>query len=81
MQFGKMRRGSHDTVVMVDRGLAVPLDMARNPAVKTLADLLHTPDPVKTAADQLGYRSASSLSRAFTQTVGRSPRTWVRQQT
>ena len=51
MQFGKMRRGSHDTVVMVDRGLAVPLDMARNPAVKTLADLLNTPDPVKTAAD------------------------------
>lgn len=35
---------------------------------------------VKTAADQLGYRSASSLSRAFTQAVGRSPRTWVQQQ-
>ena len=51
MQFGKIRRGDRDTVVMVDRGLAVPLDMERNPAVKTLADLLNTPDPVKTAAD------------------------------
>ena len=32
---------------------------------------------VKTAADQLGYRSASSLSRAFTQALGRSPRSWI----
>ena len=32
---------------------------------------------VKTAADQLGYRSASSLSRAFTQALGRSPRRWI----
>ena len=32
---------------------------------------------VKTTADQLGYRSASSLSRAFTQALGRSPRSWI----
>ena len=32
---------------------------------------------VKTAADQLGYRSASSLSRAFTPALGRTPRRWI----
>ncbi len=51
MKFGKIRRGGLDTVVMVDRGLAVPLDMERNPAVKSLADLLNAVDPVKTAGD------------------------------
>ncbi len=35
--------------------------------------------PVKVAADQLGYRSAASLSRAFTQVVGVSPRAWLRE--
>ena len=33
--------------------------------------------PVKVAADQLGYQSAGSLSRAFTQVVGVSPRAWL----
>ena len=33
--------------------------------------------PVKVAADQLGYQSAASLSRAFTQVVGVSPRAWL----
>ncbi len=51
MQFGKIRRGGRDTAVMVDRGLAVPLDMDRNPAIKSLADLLNTPDPGKTAGE------------------------------
>lgn len=35
---------------------------------------------VKTASAQLGYSSASSLSRAFTQTVGVSPRAWLQAQ-
>ncbi|MFM8274470.1 MAG: fumarylacetoacetate hydrolase family protein [Gemmata sp.] len=51
MQFGKVRRGGRDWVVVVDRGLACPLDTDRNPAVKTLADLLNTPDPAKTAGE------------------------------
>ncbi len=36
---------------------------------------------IKTASARLGYRNASSLSRAFTQTVGMSPRAWLRAQT
>jgi AraC-like DNA-binding protein len=39
--------------------------------------MLRSGSSIKTAADQLGYRSASSLSRAFTQTVGLSPRAWM----
>lgn len=35
---------------------------------------------IKSVAGRLGYASASSLSRAFTQTVGMSPRCWCRQQ-
>lgn len=35
---------------------------------------------VKTVGDQLGYASASSLSRAFAQTLGVSPRAWLQQQ-
>lgn len=51
MQFGKVLRGGRDLVVMVERGLASPLDMDRNPAVRTLADLLHSPDPITTARE------------------------------
>lgn len=32
---------------------------------------------LKSVGDQLGYASASSLSRAFTQAVGQSPRRWL----
>ncbi len=53
MQFGKVRRAGQETVVVVEHGLARPLDMGRNPAIKTLADLLNTPDPVKTASELL----------------------------
>ena len=34
---------------------------------------------LKTAAEQLGYSSASALSRVFTQKVGVSPREWLKQ--
>ena len=33
--------------------------------------------PVKQAADQLGYQGAASLSRAFSQLTGLSPRAWL----
>ena len=50
MQFGKMRRDTGETVVVVlERGHLFTLDMTREPAVRTLADLLHSPDPVATA--------------------------------
>ncbi len=35
---------------------------------------------VKIACDQLGYQNASSLSRAFAQVVGKSPRAWLQTQ-
>ncbi|RZJ14966.1 MAG: helix-turn-helix domain-containing protein, partial [Haliea sp.] len=33
--------------------------------------------PVKRVAHDLGYASASSLSRSFTQHLGQSPRRWL----
>jgi len=40
--------------------------------------LLRQGASLKTASLQLGYRNASSLSRVFTQSVGMSPRAWLR---
>lgn len=46
MQFGKVRWASGAvTVVMVEGGRVVPLNVAKDPAVRCLADLLHAPDP------------------------------------
>lgn len=42
--------------------------------------LLRDGKSIKLAADQLGYASAASLSRAFTQAVGLSPRRWLQDQ-
>ena len=42
--------------------------------------LLRDGKSIKLAADQLGYASAASLSRAFTQAVGLSPRRWLHDQ-
>lgn len=39
--------------------------------------LLRSGWSIKKAASQLGYGNASALSRAFTQTIGSSPRTWI----
>jgi 2-dehydro-3-deoxy-D-arabinonate dehydratase len=51
MRFGKVRRASGAvTVVMVDGDRVVPLNVAKDPAVRCLADLLHAPDPVGLAA-------------------------------
>jgi AraC-like DNA-binding protein len=41
--------------------------------------LLRGGSAVKAVADDLGYGSASSFSRAFTQVVGRAPRDWLNQ--
>ena len=47
----------------------------------TLAQgLLRGGSSIKAAADKLGYGSAASLSRVFTQTVGCSPRAWLQAQ-
>lgn len=40
--------------------------------------LLRGGTSIKSVADQLGYASASSLSRAFTQIFGTSPRAWMK---
>lgn len=37
--------------------------------------------PLKTIAEELGYSSASALSRVFAQKIGRSPRDWLRHDT
>ena len=47
MQFGKVRRSSGDTaVVLIDAGQIVTLDLSRRPGVGSLADILHAPDPL-----------------------------------
>ncbi len=48
--------------------------------VSLVQGLLRDGRSLKTAADRLGYASASSLSRAFTQAVGISPRAWLKAQ-
>lgn len=42
--------------------------------------MLRSGSSIKAAVDDLGYASASSLSRAFTQAVGMSPRAWLQLQ-
>lgn len=46
--------------------------------VSIAQSLLRSGWSIKAAADELGYASASSFSRAFTQTAGVSPREWLR---
>jgi len=48
--------------------------------VSIAQSLLRGGASIKSAADQLGYGGASSLSRAFTQRVGASPRSWLQAQ-
>ncbi|MDY3555342.1 fumarylacetoacetate hydrolase family protein [Gemmata sp. JC717] len=70
MQFGKALRGGRETVVAVERGVVYPLDLGRNPAVRTLADLLHAPDPVATARELL---DTSATADRLETTQFRSP--------
>jgi 2-dehydro-3-deoxy-D-arabinonate dehydratase len=64
MQFGKVRReGGAIDVVFVERGSVFSLDMTRNPAVRTLSDLLHSPDPVATASGLLSANTSEKAER------------------
>jgi 2-dehydro-3-deoxy-D-arabinonate dehydratase len=50
MQFGKVRRANGETAtVFVEDGQMFTLDLGRRPDVASLADLLHSPNPVETA--------------------------------
>ena len=50
MQFGKVRRPNGETaVVYIEGGTLFTLDLKRKPSVASLADILHSADPVGTA--------------------------------
>ena len=50
MQFAKVQRHHGSVgVVLVEKGHAFSLDMTRDPAIRTLSDILHSPDPIDTA--------------------------------
>jgi 2-dehydro-3-deoxy-D-arabinonate dehydratase len=52
MQFGKIRRTSGETaVVLIESGQVFTLDMSRSPDVATLADVLHAPNLLQTARE------------------------------
>lgn len=51
MQFGKVHQGGRETVVAVEGGQVYPLDMGRNSAVRTLADLLYSANPLQLARE------------------------------
>jgi 2-dehydro-3-deoxy-D-arabinonate dehydratase len=65
MQFAKVRRPGGSAVVAIERGNVFWLDMNRDPAVRTLADLLHAPDPMA-AANRL-IDTASTTERVENQ--------------
>ena len=54
-----------------------PADYLAQWRITIAQDMLRKGVPVKVAADQLGYQSAASLSRAFTMVAGVSPRAWL----
>lgn len=50
MQFGKLRRpGGESVVVVVEAGQVFTLDLKRDPAISSLADLLHAANPMAAA--------------------------------
>jgi len=57
-----------------------PADYLLQWRVALARQMLLSGTPVKAVADQLGYGTPASLSRAFTQAVGLSPRAWLAQQ-
>src|SRR5207344_2725649 len=44
---GKIRRGGGVVAVLVENGKVFALDLSRDPAIATLADLLHLPNPLQ----------------------------------
>ncbi len=57
-----------------------PADYLLRWRVSIAQTLLRSGQSIKAAADTLGYASASSFSRAFTQTAGMPPRDWMKTQ-
>jgi 2-dehydro-3-deoxy-D-arabinonate dehydratase len=49
MQLGKIRRASGEAVVLVENGRVSILDMQALPGIATLADVLHSSSPLRTA--------------------------------
>ena len=59
---------------------STPADYLQRWRIAIAQSLLREGASIKTASFQLGYRSPASLSRAFTQTLGESPRQWLQAQ-
>ncbi len=57
-----------------------PVDYLQHWRIAIAQTLLRSGTSIKSASDELGYASPASLSRAFTQVVGRSPRAWLKAQ-
>ena len=54
-----------------------PADYLKHWRISIAQSLLISGTSIKSASHQLGYSSAAALSRAFAQSVGVSPRTWL----
>src|SRR5690606_12111322 len=59
---------------------STPIDYLTQWRVSIAQTLLRDGNSVKAISARLGYSSASALSRAFTHTVGASPRAWLQAQ-
>jgi 2-dehydro-3-deoxy-D-arabinonate dehydratase len=58
MQFGKIRREGIDSVVAIENRQVFTLDMALDPEIASLADLLTRPDPTASARELIDPRFA-----------------------
>jgi 2-dehydro-3-deoxy-D-arabinonate dehydratase len=58
MQFGKIRRDGRVVPVAVEDGRVIPLDLARDPEIGTLAGLLHTGRAIELAREMIDPRVA-----------------------
>ena len=67
MQLGKVRDADGTVgIVLVDRRTVYRLDLSRDPAVRTLADLLHAADPAATAQKLIDAKATSERLAAQT---------------
>ncbi len=74
-----MSRSSFAATFKAETG-TTPADYLAEWRIALAQGMLRKGMAVKLAADQLGYQSAASLSRAFTQVAGMSPRAWLQAQ-
>ncbi len=72
-----MSRSAFAAAFKVHLGVT-PADYLLRWRVSLMQTLLRDGTSIKSAADELGYATAASLSRAFTQVMGESPRDWMR---